>query len=507
VGYLLYNKTISIVFFGFIYIVLFAHHSVIAKEKKMHKAIRYYYSQGLTTYDISIILSKVMKNPIRESIVTFILYNLHDYEKLFEKHPKAREKLISTIYALLSDTHIVEHIKNKEFGGNITISSKLVLSIECIRRIVDLERLLIIKDLQKLYDYGITVNEMKLIMRFDKRILLLLMCITYLSGFCSNLAGAKLSKKQEEKLNELIKISKPSIPIFGKVNEPLKAKLSLFQHLPNTIYLNKEEESTIKLPSKAGKGDSILELEAIRRELQKAEQEGLNFIQPSLNLTLEEQKAIDEFFSRNEQEQLLNLWKATIERNKTIQFIVQKLSPTNSPQEANSILAKTIGAAIFLPFYALQAISDNVGAYYGGQLGGRVLGSVIEGKMKKNQAELQLSQTESIILFMMIDEVAERLRNRYHSYKKLMVERVLATKEVEEAKKDALEAQELNVSGGELIANIQRRGIEREVRKLDAQIRAQKNALVELSGPEAVGMLDEQLKLELAATQNTPLDF
>ncbi len=104
-----------------------------------------------------------MKNPIRESIVTFILYNLHDYEKLFEKHPKAREKLISTIYALLSDTHIVEHIKNKEFGGNITISSKLVLSIECIRRIVDLERLLIIKDLQKLYDYGITVNEMKLI--------------------------------------------------------------------------------------------------------------------------------------------------------------------------------------------------------------------------------------------------------------------------------------------------------------------------------------------------------
>jgi len=77
----------------------------------------------------------------------------------------------------------------------------------------------------------------------------------------------------------------------------------------------------------------------------------------------------------------------------------------------------------------------------------------------------------------------------------------------EEAKKDALEAQELNVSGGELIANIQRRGIEREVRKLDAQIRAQKNALVELSGPEAVGMLDEQLKLELAATQNTPLDF
>jgi hypothetical protein len=241
--------------------------------------------------------------------------------------------------------------------------------------------------------------------------------------------------------------------------------------------------------------------------LQKEEEEGLNFIQPSIALTGEEQQAIDEFFSRNEQEQLLNLWKSTIERNKTIQFIVQKLSPANSPQEGNSLLSRTLGAAIFLPFYALQAFTNNSGAYYGSQVGGRVLGSVLEGKMKKNQAEIQLSQTEAIILFMMIDEVAERLRQRYHSYKKLMIERVLATKELEEAKKDNLDAQETKSPSVELIANIQRRSIEREVRRLDAQIRAQKNSLVELAGPQVINKLDEQLRIELAAAQNTPLDF
>lgn len=330
------------------------------------------------------------------------------------------------------------------------------------------------------------------------------------SAWLSVPAFAKLSKKQEKKLEELTEVSKPEIPIFGKINEPLKTSVSFFHYLPNTVNIKKEEKSegTIKLtPKNTKEKDKLSELEEERQELQKAEAQGLNFIQPSLELTQEEQTAINEFFSRNEQEQLLNLWKATIERNKTIQFIIQKLTPMNSPQEANSLLSKTLGAAIFLPFYALQAFSNNAGAYYGSQVGGRVLGSVVEGKMKKNQAEIQLSQTEAIILFMMIDEVAERLRLRYHSYKKLMVERALATKELEETKKDSLDAQDADSQGAEVIATIQRRSVEREIRRLDAQIRAQKNALIELSGPVAVNDLDEQLRLELAATQNTPLDF
>jgi len=346
----------------------------------------------------------------------------------------------------------------------------------------------------------------------DRRILnVSLAALLFSSSVFLPIAQARLSKEQEEKLSTMYEVSKPTVPIFGKINEPFKAGVSLFQYSPNAISSIKEEEqtnSTIRLalrgPSK-DKGFSELELK--RKELQKEEAEGLNFIQPSLVLTSEEQKAIDEFFSRNEQEQLLNLWKATIERNKTIQFIIQKLTPAVTPQAGNSILSKTIGAAIFLPFYALQAFTSNAGAFYGSQVGGRVLGSVVEGKMHKNQAQIQLSQTEAIILFMMVDEVAERLRQRYHSYKRLMIERALATNELGEAKKDALDAQGTDSSAVGVIASIQRRSVEREIRRLDAEIRSQKNALVELAGPEAISSLDEQLKIELAATQNTPLDF
>ena len=284
-------------------------------------------------------------------------------------------------------------------------------------------------------------------------------------------ADKKLSSEDEKKLNELIETSKPEIPVLGKINDPLKA---------NVLFIEDKKEPEAKvitlLPlskSKEVKSNKLAELE----------------------------------IKRNEQEQLLNLWKSTIERNKTVQFITQKLAPLESPQAKNSLLSRTVGAAIFLPFYALQAFTNNAGAYYGSQVGGRVLGSIVEGKMQKNQAQLQLTQTEAVILFMMVDEIAERLRQRYHSYKRLIVERALATNELEESKKDSLDARDSKSPGAELIANIQRRSVEREIRRLDAQIRSQKNTLIELAGPIAVSDLDSQLKLELAATQNTPLDF
>lgn len=343
------------------------------------------------------------------------------------------------------------------------------------------------------------------------------------SVFCAQLpmfAVEKLSGKEEEKLNELGSKSKPQTSIFGKLDEPIKANVSIYEIKPNIISFPQELEKSehkienpssilkpITLSPSTDSTKNILDLKEKRKELQKVEEIGLNFIQPSLGLTPEEQTAINEFFSRNEQEQLTNLWKNTIERNKTIQFIIQKLTPANSTQEGNSLLSKTLGAAIFLPFYALQAFTNNAGAYYGSQVGGRVLGSVIEGKMHKNQAQMQLSQTEAIILFMMIDEVAERLRLRYHAYKKLMTERALASNELEEAKKDGLDAQDIKVPEAEVLASIERRSVEREIRRIDAEIRAQKNALIELAGMEAVNQLDDQLKLELAATTNSPLDL
>jgi hypothetical protein len=177
-----------------------------------------------------------------------------------------------------------------------------------------------------------------------------------------SIAFNRLSRKQEEKLKALSEVSKPDIPIFGKLDTPLKAGVSIFQSLPSTINLLPQSEPAIKLQPK--EKENLSGLERKRKNLQKEEEEGLNFIQPSVALTTEEQQAIDEFFSRNEQEQLLNLWKATIERNKTIQFIIQKLTPANSPQEGNSLLSRTLGAAIFLPFYALHSFTNNTCAYY-----------------------------------------------------------------------------------------------------------------------------------------------
>lgn len=299
-------------------------------------------------------------------------------------------------------------------------------------------------------------------------------------------------------------------PVFGKVDSTIKGGVSTYRYVPETLQLAPKKKDVVENDTIAliphAETNTLSDLEKTRHEIQKAEVEGLNFIQPSLGLSKEEQDSIDEFFSRNEQEQLLGLWQSTIERNKTIQYIIQKLAPSDSAQEKRTLLSKTIGAAIFLPFYALSAVSNNSAAQYGSELGSRVLGTVIQGKMQKNQTQLQLSQTESIVLFMMIDEVAERLRQRYHSYKKVMIEKTLAQFELEEAKQDNLQALESNANEAQILANIQRRAIEREVRKLDTESRYFKNSLIELAGIDSVKELDKQLTVELAATKNIPLD-
>ena len=72
------------------------------------------------------------------------------------------------------------------------------------------------------------------------------------------IAFNKLSRKQEEKLNELSNTSKPDIPIFGKIDSPLKAGISIFQSLPQTINLAPKDDSTIKLEPKEKENLSLL---------------------------------------------------------------------------------------------------------------------------------------------------------------------------------------------------------------------------------------------------------
>lgn len=236
-----------------------------------------------------------------------------------------------------------------------------------------------------------------------------------------------------------------------------------------------------------------------RKENTEKTIDAINFIQPSLSISKEEQNKIDLALTRAEQEQLTILWRATLERNKTIHFIVQKLAPEGQTKKKNQVLSQVLNTAIFLPFYALQAVSPADTSQLASYLGAGLASDLINGKARRNSDKMQLSQTEMVIMFMMIDQVAERLRQQYHAYKQERIDAVLAQNELEEAQKEAAASLELSSPESRFLSQVRIRQIERELRRTNLRVRSNRIVLVDLSGSEAVDQVDKLIDKEMAA--------
>jgi len=238
---------------------------------------------------------------------------------------------------------------------------------------------------------------------------------------------------------------------------------------------------------------------------QKKTIDAINFIQPSLSLTAKEKDQLDQVLSRAEQEQLIILWRATLERNKTIHFIVQKLSPESNLSKKNTVLSRVLNTAIFLPFYALQAVTPTDTTALASYFAAGITGDLVSAKSKKEKNKLQLSQTEMVIMFMMIDGVAERVREQYKDYKQSQIDLLLLDQELEEAKREASLSLDLSSPESRFLSQIRIRQIERELRRADWTFRSNKISLVDLCGLEAVKKVNQLISKEVSVTSEQPL--
>lgn len=246
--------------------------------------------------------------------------------------------------------------------------------------------------------------------------------------------------------------------------------------------------------------DQDAELINIIQEKQKDKKEWIdtvNFIQPSAISGNEElQNKVDKALSRAEQEQLLILWRATLERNKTIRFIVQKLAPDNDNNKRNKVLGQILNTAVFLPFYALQSVAPTDTSALASYLGAGVAGDIINGASRRNKDKLVLTQTEMVIMFMMIDEVAERVRDEFRRYKAEYIDSLLIQEEMSEARQEAAASLEINSPEAKFLTQIRLRQLERESRRINARLRSNRITLLDLCGEESVKSVDELIKKE-----------
>ncbi|MDJ0624830.1 MAG: hypothetical protein QNJ31_00500 [Candidatus Caenarcaniphilales bacterium] len=267
------------------------------------------------------------------------------------------------------------------------------------------------------------------------------------------------------------------------------------------ISINNKEQEKNDLKSK---NKELQKITADRKKNSQKTIDAMNFIQPSLNLQEEEQKKIDSALTRAEQEQLTILWRATLERNKTIRFIVEKLTPDSQNKKKNQVLSQILNTAIFLPFYALQSVTPADTSALASYVGAGLASDLINGKTRKNSDRLQLSQTEMVIMFMMIDQVAERVRSQFHEYKEEKVDEALAVHELKQAKIEAAAALDTMSPESQFLSQVRIRQIERELRRINIKVRSNRIVLIDLAGQEAVKQVDGLIDKEIAAIIDLP---
>lgn len=242
-------------------------------------------------------------------------------------------------------------------------------------------------------------------------------------------------------------------------------------------------------------------IEKKRKELKADETKAFQFI----NASTEERHYSDlekseEFFTNSEKEQLLELWRATLLRNRSIQFILKSLSADPKNVIANNNVMQALTKAMFVPFYAVSAVADNTFITGGSLLGARVIGDVVDDNNKKRAVDGQITRTDLVVMFMLVDDVAERLRQAYYHYKDTRIKKAFLDEELNASGYDLAEALDLapenGVSEQVFLARMINNELQRQVRILDFDYRSNRRLLIELAGEQAVSNIDPMIDLE-----------
>jgi hypothetical protein len=206
-------------------------------------------------------------------------------------------------------------------------------------------------------------------------------------------------------------------------------------------------------------------------------------------------------FEHGEKEQLLELWRATLLRNRTIQFIIKFLgTDPNAIEEKNKVM-QSLTKALFVPFYTASALTRSSVIASGASLGARVIGDVVENHNQDKAVDRQLSRTDMVVMFMLVDEVAERVRTNFYSYKDAKVRLALINKDLETARAD--DATIFAVSDGgnlnreRILSQLIIRDLERKERVTKLDYMSSKRTLVELAGKEAVDNVEPLIDAEI----------
>jgi hypothetical protein len=202
-----------------------------------------------------------------------------------------------------------------------------------------------------------------------------------------------------------------------------------------------------------------------------------------------------------EKSQLADIWDAALCRNQDIQFVVQKLMPTKDPKHTTAVMMKMLSTAMYAgmsvtPMLMPGGGMSTTGMYAAQNAGASLVMGVLNNAQSKQAKKAAVTETEAIMLYNIIRNVAEKVVSNFHEYKRNLSSVDRAYKDYQDLQNMVSEARVGQDAAKQIEMEYMLRKARREIDSINDDVRRCRQALVDLSGSDSVDKLDKQIAIE-----------
>jgi hypothetical protein len=204
-----------------------------------------------------------------------------------------------------------------------------------------------------------------------------------------------------------------------------------------------------------------------------------------------------------EKSELADLWDAALSRNQDIQFVVQKLMPSKDPKHTTAMMMKLLSTAMYGAMSASTMMMPGgtsagqmQGMYMAQNAGAGLVMNVLNGAASKSARKAQVTETEAIMLYNIIRNVADKVVENFHEYKKNRTNVDRGYTDYQDLQNMVADARAAQDPAKQIEMEYTLRKARRDIDALNDDVRRSRQSLVDLAGAESIDRLDKQVQIE-----------
>lgn len=197
-----------------------------------------------------------------------------------------------------------------------------------------------------------------------------------------------------------------------------------------------------------------------------------------------------------ERDQLTALWEATLANSVDINFVLQKLMPSTDPGRVTSLMMRSLSTLLYGGVSSIRAFSPGIAGAATSSVGTSILMKVLDMKDRESLEKARVTQVEQILLYNMVRGTADRLVEKYRSYKKVYRNLLRAQNDFVALKEMSARVREDQDPSEQFTVDYTLRKQLRELEVIEDDLKTFRQALTDLAGAGAVSDFEEKVRKE-----------